>query len=97
MSWISLVALWLALWAASGGVIAIGHHIWSLQTALVVHFIAALVFAFLAASVHCLLAPGFDGALRATVITGIIVALDASGVAPYFERSYEMFRSALGT
>ena len=30
-------------------------------------------------------------------MTGLIVALDALVVAPLFERSYAMFRSALGT
>ena len=34
---------------------------------------------------------------RAAAMTGLIVALDALVVAPLFERSYAMFRSALGT
>jgi hypothetical protein len=43
------------------------------------------------------LAPDFDALTRAAAMTGVIVALDALVVAPVFERSYAMFRSALGT
>jgi hypothetical protein len=97
MAWVSLVLLALVLWAACGGVIAIGRRVWSLRTTLVVHLFAAAAFAFATAAVHKLLAPDFDVVLRAAAITGLIVALDALVVAPLFERSYAMFRSALGT
>jgi hypothetical protein len=97
MSWVSLVLLTLVLWAACGGVIAIGRRVWSMQTTLVVHLFAAAAFAFAAASAHKLLAPDFDAIVRAAAMTGLIVALDALVVAPLFERSYAMFHSALGT
>jgi hypothetical protein len=35
--------------------------------------------------------------LRAIVLTGLVVMLDAVVVAPLFERSYAMFRSLMGT
>jgi hypothetical protein len=97
MAWVSLVALSLIVWAACGGTIAAGRRVWSMQTTLVVHLFAAAAFAFAAASVHARLAPGFDPLTRAAAMTGLIVALDALVVAPLFERSYAMFRSALGT
>ena len=97
MAWVSLILLALALWAACGGVIAIGRRVWTLQTTLVVHLFAAAAFAFAAAAAHKLLAPDFDVVGRAAAMTGLIVALDALVVAPLFERSYAMFRSALGT
>jgi len=97
MAWISLIALAVVLWAACGGVIAVGRRVWTMETTLIVHLFAATAFAFAAAAVHKLLAPDFDAALRAAAITGLIIALDALVVAPFFERSYAMFRSALGT
>ena len=97
MAWFSLILLALALWAACGGVIAVGRRVWSMQTTLVVHLFAAAAFAFAAAAAHKVLAPDFDVVERAATMTGLIVALDALVVAPLFERSYAMFRSALGT
>jgi hypothetical protein len=97
MAWVSLILLALVLWAACGSVIAIGRRIWTIETTLIVHLFAAPAIAFLVAGAHKLLAPDFDIVVRAAAITGLIVALDALVVAPLFERSYAMFRSALGT
>ena len=97
MSWIYLFAASLVLWGMCGAVIAVGRRIWSLQTTLYVHLVAAPVFAYVLASLHKLAAPEFDSLLRAGVMTGIVTALDVLVVAPLFERSYEMFRSIIGT
>jgi len=97
MAWASLILLALVLWTACGGVIAGGRRVWSMQTTLIVHLFAAAAFAFAAGVVHKLLAPDFDALTRAAAMTSVIVALDALVVAPFFERSYAMFRSALGT
>lgn len=97
MAWVSLALLTLVVWAACGGVIAAGRRIWSLRTTLIVHLFAATAFAFAAGAAHKALAPGFDPVARAAAMTGAIIALDALVVAPLFERSYAMFRSALGT
>ena len=97
MAWVSLVALSLIVWAACGGTIAAGRRVWSMRTTLYVHLFAAAAFAFAAASAHALIAPGFNPVARAAAMTALIVALDALVVAPLFERSYAMFRSALGT
>ena len=97
MSWVYLIALSLALWGGCGATIGIGRRIWSLGTTLKVHLAVATVLAFLAAAVHAKLNPSFAPALRAAVMTGLIIALDAGIVAPLFERSYAMFRSLLGT
>ena len=97
MAWVYLVVLALVLWGACGGVIAIGRRLWSLDTTLRVHLVAAPVFAFLVSAVHTLLAPGFDPALRAAAITALVILLDVFVVAPLFERSYAMFRSVIGT
>ena len=97
MGWISLILLALVVWDACGAVIAIGRRVWTLQTTLVVHLFAAAAFAFAAAAAHKLLAPDIGALARAIAMTGLIVALDALVVAPLFERSYAMFRNALGT
>ena len=92
-----LVGLALVLWAACGGVIALGRKLWSIDTTLRVHLVAAPVLAFLVAVMHKELAPAFDPLLRAAAITIIVILLDALLVAPLFERSYAMFRSVIGT
>ena len=75
----------------------IGRKLWSLDTALRVHLIAAPVLAFLVSAIHVWLALDFNPALRAALMTGLVILLDAVVVAPIFERSYDMFRSAIGT
>ena len=97
MAWVYLVALALLLWGACGAVIAIGRKLWSIDTTLRVHLVAAPVFAYLLAAVHAALAPGFDPLTRGVAMTLIIVGLDALVVAPLVERSYAMFRSVIGT
>ena len=97
MAWAYLVGLALVLWGACGGVIAVGRRLWSLDTTLRIHLIAAPTIAFLVAAAHKGLAPGFDPLLRAAAITVIVMLLDALVVAPFFERSYAMFRSLVGT
>ena len=97
MAWVYLVGLVLILWGACGQVIFVGRKFLSQETTLRVHLVAAPVLAFLAAWVHKELAPGFDTLLRAATITGILMQLDALVVAPFFERSYAMFRSVIGT
>lgn len=97
MAWVSLIALTLILWAICGGVIAIGRRIWAMQTTLIIHLFVASIGAFGIAATHKLLFPNVAALPRAVAITAVIVGLDALVVAPLFERSYAMFRSALGT
>jgi len=97
MAWVLLIALALVLWGACGGVIAVGRRLWSLETTLCVHLVAAPIFAFLVAAAHRELAPAFDPLLRAAAITIVVMLLDALVVAPFFERSYAMFKSVIGT
>jgi Na+-transporting NADH:ubiquinone oxidoreductase subunit NqrD len=97
MAWVYLLGLALVLWGVCGATIAIGRRIWSLDTTLRIHLVVAPVVAFLVSTVHGLLVPEFDALLRAAVITGVVIVLDAVLVAPLFERSYAMFRSLIGT
>jgi len=97
MAWVYLVGLALVLWGTCGAVMAIGRRIWTLDTTLRIHLAAAPVIAFFVSAVHKLLAADFSPLLRALVMTGVVVILDAAVVAPVFERSYSMFRSLIGT
>jgi hypothetical protein len=97
MAWAYLIGLGFVLWAACGAVIAIGRRIWGLDTTLRIHLVVAPIIAFVVSAAHKLLAAEFSSVLRATVITGLVVILDAVVVAPLFERSYAMFRSLIGT
>jgi hypothetical protein len=56
MAWVYLVGLALVLWGACGGVVAIGRKVWSIDTTLRVHLIAAAIVAFLVAAAHRALA-----------------------------------------
>ena len=96
MAWITLLGASLIVWALCGAVIGVGRRIWALQTTLRVHLLAAPIFAFCLSALHRLAADGFDPLLRAVVMTGVVMALDALVVAPLFERSYAMFRSLIG-
>jgi hypothetical protein len=97
MAWVYLIGLALILWGACGGVIAIGRRLWSIDTTLRVHLVAAPLIAFLVAAAHKELMPTFDPLLRAASLTAIVMLLDALVVAPLFERSYAMFQSVIGT
>jgi hypothetical protein len=97
MAWVYLIGLTLVPWGACGGIMTVGRRLWTLDTALRVHLIAAPIIAFFLAALHKVLVAGFDPTLRAAVMTGLVIALDAAVVAPMFERSYAMFRSTIGT
>jgi hypothetical protein len=97
MAWTSLIGLGLVLWGACGAVMSIGRRLWSLDTALRVHLVAAPVAAFAVSAIHALIDPAFGAVPRAAVLTGLVFTLDLVVVAPLFERSYAMFRSFIGT
>jgi len=97
MAWVYLIVLAIVIWGGCGGVIYVGRRLWSIDTTLRVHLIAAPIIAFLCAAFHVRVAPGFDPLMRAMGLTLIIIALDAFVVAPLFERSYAMFSSVIGT
>jgi hypothetical protein len=97
MSWVYLLGLGLTAWAGCGAVMAIGRRVLGLEKALRLHLALAPVIAFLASSLHKLLAPEFGTVLRAASITGLVILLDVAIVAPFLERSFAMFRSPIGT
>lgn len=97
MAWTSLIALGLLLWGACGTVMSIGRRLFSLDTTLRVHLVAAPAMAFLVSAIHTRIDPAFGAVSRAAVLTCLVVTLDLLVVAPFFERSFAMFRSLIGT
>lgn len=87
----------LALWALCGGTIAVGRGLFGIETTLVIHAVAAPIFAALI-SVFYFKRFHFTSPLQtALIFLAVVVVLDAGLVAPVFEKSYAMFRSFLGT
>ena len=87
----------IVLWGLCGGTIGIGMSLWSEKTTLIVHAIGAPVFAWLVTMVYYRRFHFTVPSHTALIFVFIIVALDAGLVAPVLEKSYDMFRNALGT
>ncbi|MBU2533284.1 MAG: hypothetical protein KKB37_11125 [Alphaproteobacteria bacterium] len=97
MDWLCAIVVSLFVWGLCGAVMMVGRRFFSMRTTIHIHLAAAPVFAFALSCLHAHVAPAFDPMVRAGLMTGMIVVLDAGLVAPVFERSFEMFRSILGT
>ncbi len=84
-------------WALCGATMGIGMVVTTLDWALVIHAVAApLIFA--AVTLVYFRFFGFWQPLKAaTAFLSVVVSLDLFVVALFIERSFEMFRSALGT
>jgi len=85
------------LWALCGATIGIAFQITSHGTAIIIHAIGAPIIA-LIISLHYYKKYNFTNpAPTAVIFVLLIIALDAGVVAPFIEKSYEMFTSGLGT
>jgi hypothetical protein len=84
-------------WMLCGATIGIGKAVTSMQITLIAHAIAApVIFGIIAFIYHKKLSytSPFQTAL---IFVFAVIILDAGLVAPVFKKSYEMFRSVLGT
>lgn len=87
----------LIVWALCGATIAIGRSVTTMQITLVIHAIAAPIFAF-AVSMFYYRKFNFTSPIwTAIIFLLVVIAMDAGLVAPVFEKSYVMFESILGT
>lgn len=85
------------IWALCGLVMFIGPKIFSMETTLIIHAVAAPIFACLV-SLYYFKKFNYTKPLpTAYIMLLVVIALDAGLVAPVFEKSYEMFNSLLGT
>jgi len=84
-------------WGLCGAVIGVGRSLWSMETTLVVHVVAApMIFAVLS-GLYFTKFRYTKPLLTAVIFTAVVMAMDAGLVAPFFEKSYAMFSSILGT
>jgi len=93
----SLVVHGLVGWAICGAAMGIGRQLFPMNVALSLHaLVAPMAFGLLTWD-HARRFPGSSARGIAFSMVGVVIVLDAGLVAPVFERSYEMFRSILGT
>ena len=94
---LTLLAHGVVGWALCGALIAVGRKITSLRKALVIHAVGAPV---IFAGLTVLYRSFFDFATplqTGLIFVGIVVFLDVFVVALFIEKSFEMFRSVIGT
>jgi hypothetical protein len=84
-------------WAICGATVAIGRQLVSMPTTLIAHAIVAPVAFGLLTWNHFRRFRDSSPGKVAVFMVGLVVGLDALLVAPVIERSYDMFRSVLGT
>ena len=85
------------VWVLCGAAIGIGRSITTMELTLIIHAIGAPIFA---ASISLIYYKKFNYTTpmqTAFIFLFFIIAMDAGLVAPVFEKSYEMFKSVLGT
>ena len=85
------------VWALCGATIAIGRSFMSVELTLIIHAIAAPIFAALVSLDYYKKFHYTTPLQTAFIFLLFVIAMDAGLVAPVFEKSYEMFRSILGT
>jgi hypothetical protein len=96
MGWGAVIVCGLILWAACGGVYAMGREVWPGEMPEVVRLAVAPAIAAGATLADELVAPGVDALMRAAAFTLIVAALDVVVLAPLVDGDRGMFRSALG-
>ena len=95
--WLVLLAFALLGWGICGAIIGLGRALIGMQATLIVHTLAVpVVFGGLAWLYFKFF--GYTTALQtALLFTGLAIFLDATVIALLVEKSYDMFRSILGT
>ncbi len=84
-------------WGACGATIAMGRSFLSLQTTLIIHAIAAPCIFGIISFIYFKKFSYTSPLLTATIFVSFVILMDAGLVAPFFEKSYQMFKSLLGT
>jgi hypothetical protein len=87
----------LIVWALCGATIGIGRSVMSIELTLIIHAVGAPIFAALVSLIYYRKFNYTTPLQTAIIFLLFIIAMDVGLVAPFFERSYEMFSSFLGT
>jgi disulfide bond formation protein DsbB len=96
VAWLALIVCGLILWAACGGVYAMGREVWPSEMPEAVRLSVAPAIAAVVTLAHKIAAPDFNALTRAAVFTLIVAALDALVLAPLIDGHRAIFRSATG-
>ena len=94
---LALLVLALLGWGLCGAIIGVGRTFLSMETTLLVHAAGAPLIAGSLAFLYGRFHSTPSSLAVATVFLGVVVVMDAGLVAPFLERSYDMFRSPIGT
>ena len=84
-------------WALCGATIGIGRAITSIENTLIIHAILAPTFFAIISFVYYKKFNYTTPLQTAFIFLFFVIIMDAGLVAPVFEKSYEMFKSVLGT
>ena len=93
MGW-ALIVCGVVLWAACGGVYAMGREVWPAEMTEAVRLAVAPAIATGLTLADKLVSPDLDPLTRAAALTLIVGALDAVALAPLVDGDRAMFRSA---
>lgn len=84
-------------WVLCGATIGIGRAVTTMEATLIIHLVAAPVF-FSILSLNYFSKFSYTKPFATAILfIGFVILMDAGLVAPVFEKSYEMFRSPMGT
>jgi len=92
-----LVAFALVAWGLCGAIIGVARGLMPVESALIVHAVAAPIIAGSLAYVYARYCAGQAPLAIGAVFLGVVVVMDAGLIAPFVERSWDMFRSPIGT
>lgn len=96
MALVALIVCALVLWAACGGVYAMGRDVWPSEMPEAVRLSAAPAIAVAVTLAHEIVAPDFGVLARAAAFAALVAALDAFALAPLVDGGRALLRSAVG-
>jgi len=85
------------LWALCGATIGIGRSLATMELTLLIHAIGAPIYAIIVSLVYYKKFNYTTSVQTASIFLLFVIVMDAGFVAPIVERSYDMFKSVLGT
>jgi len=94
---LALLGFALLSWGLCGATIGVARSLMPMESALVVHAVAAPVIAGTLAYLYARCCAVTTPLMTGLAFVGVVVVMDAGLIAPFVERSWDMFRSPIGT
>jgi proline iminopeptidase len=94
---LALLAFALVAWGLCGATIGVARGLMPMESALVVHAVAAPIIAGTLAYLNARCCPVTRPLMTGLAFVGVVIVMDAGLIAPFVERSWDMFRSPIGT